>query len=191
MNALWWWIDRWRKSSAFMDMTLEQQGAYRNLLDEAALRGGPLPNDERILAKACGDQKAWRRVAVVVMKRFELREDGWHNPTLDAILRESKRRADKQRSYRKGCAHVTDAVTGDVTTSVTGSVTTAVTGNNRRPPDPDLSVQPPLPPLKGGRRRKRTDIPGGTTCRHQPRCSSTHACIQRTLEDGRHTRAAS
>lgn len=89
MNGLWWWIDRWRKSSAFMDMTLEQQGAYRNLLDEAALRGGPLPNDERVLAKACGDAKAWRRVRSVVMNRFELYEDGWRNPTLDELLARS------------------------------------------------------------------------------------------------------
>lgn len=76
-TALWWWIDRWRKSSAFMDMTLEEQGAYRNLIDEATLRGGPLPNDERILGKACGDALAWRRVRPVVMTRFVLTADGW------------------------------------------------------------------------------------------------------------------
>ena len=60
LNALWWWIDRWRKSTAYMDMTLEEQGAYRNLIDEATLRGGPLPTDERILAKACGEPLASR-----------------------------------------------------------------------------------------------------------------------------------
>jgi len=84
--ALWWWIDRWRKSSAYMDMTLEQQGAYRNLLDEATLRGGPLPDDERVLAKACGDARAWRRLRPVVMSRFALQADGWHNETLDTVL---------------------------------------------------------------------------------------------------------
>lgn len=85
-TGLFWWIDRWRKSSAFMDMTLEQQGAYRNLLDEAHLRGGALPDDDRILAKACGDALAWERVGPVVIARFELRADGWHNATLDAII---------------------------------------------------------------------------------------------------------
>lgn len=100
LTAMFWWIDRWRKSSAYMDMTLEEQGAYRNLLDEAHLRGGPLPNDERILAKACGDALAWSRVQIAVMSRFELRPDGWHNLTLDSILKESVRRAEKQRNYR-------------------------------------------------------------------------------------------
>jgi uncharacterized protein YdaU (DUF1376 family) len=98
--ALYWWIDRWRKSSAFMDMTLEEQGAYRNLLDEAHLRGGPLPDDERILAKACGDALSWKRVQIAVMARFELKADGWHNSTLDEVLTESLRRAAKQADYR-------------------------------------------------------------------------------------------
>lgn len=83
-----------------MDMTLEQQGAYRNLLDEATLRGGPLPNDERVLAKACGDARAWRRLREAMLSRFELREDGWHNGTLDAVLRQSERRATNQANYR-------------------------------------------------------------------------------------------
>lgn len=83
-----------------MDMTLEQQGAYRNLLDEAHLRGGALPDDDRILAKACGDARAWRRLRPVVMARFQLRADGWHNETLDAVLAETQRRRDKQRDYR-------------------------------------------------------------------------------------------
>ena len=100
LTGLWWWIDRWRKSSAYSDMTLEQQGAYRNLLDEAALRGGALPNDERILAKACGDAFAWKRLKPVLLPRFQLRADGLHNETLDEVLRESRRRADKQRNYR-------------------------------------------------------------------------------------------
>lgn len=102
LRALWWWIDRWRKSTAYTDMTLEEQGAYRNLLDEAQLRGGPLPTDERVLAKVCGDALAWDRVRVAVLKHFTLTPDGWRNETLDKVLAESARRAAKQRSYRQG-----------------------------------------------------------------------------------------
>lgn len=103
MRALWWWIDRWRKSTAFMDMTLEQQGAYRNLLDEAALRGGPLPNDDRILAKACGDATAWKRIRDVVMARFTLAADGWRNETLDSVLAVSSDiRTTRSESGRRG-----------------------------------------------------------------------------------------
>lgn len=123
-TGLWWWIDRWRKSTAYTDMTLEAQGAYRNLLDEATLRGGPLPNDERILAKACGDARAWRRVRPVVMARFTLTADGWHNETLDLILAESARRSEKQRAYRNGRGNEGGNGGGH------GS------GNDLRPPDP-------------------------------------------------------
>lgn len=100
LTGLWWWIDRWRKSSAFLNMTLEEQGAYRNLLDAAALQGGVLPNDERILANASGDALAWRRVRRVVMPYFRLTEQGWRNETLDEVLRESQKRSKKQRDYR-------------------------------------------------------------------------------------------
>lgn len=84
-DGLFWWIDRWRKSTAYTDMTLEEQGAYRNLLDEAQLRGGPIPDDERILAKACGDALAWPRVRTAVLARFELTADGWRNRTGDEV----------------------------------------------------------------------------------------------------------
>ena len=84
--GMFWWIDRWRKSTAYTDMTLEEQGAYRNLLDEAHLRGGPLPNDERILAKACGDALRWADVREHVMARFTLTDSGWRNSTLDEVL---------------------------------------------------------------------------------------------------------
>jgi len=101
-TALWWWIDRWRKSTAYTDLTLEQQGAYRNLLDEATLRGGPLPNDDRILAKASGDATKWRRLKPTLMPRFHLTPEGWRNETLDAVLAESHKRAEKQRNWRNG-----------------------------------------------------------------------------------------
>jgi uncharacterized protein YdaU (DUF1376 family) len=100
MMGLFWWIDRWRTSTAFRDMTLEEQGAYRNLLDEAHLNGGALPNDERILAKACGDATRWPEVRDRVLAKFTLTPDGWRNPTLDAVLRASHVRADAQQRYR-------------------------------------------------------------------------------------------
>ena len=100
VRAAWWWIDRWRKSTAYTDMTLEEQGAYRNLLDEAHLRGGYLPNDERILAKACGDAHAWKRVRKTVLARFAKTSRGLHNETLNSVMKESVRRAKKQADYR-------------------------------------------------------------------------------------------
>jgi len=82
-------------------MSLEAQGGYRNLLDEAWLRGGALPDDDRILAKACGDASRWKAIRKTVMSRFIKREDGWHHPTLDEVLGQSVRRAEKQHAYRE------------------------------------------------------------------------------------------
>ena len=62
MRAAWWWIDRWRQSTAFTDMTAEEQGLYRNLLDEVWLREDCIiPDDPRILARVSGDPEAWGR----------------------------------------------------------------------------------------------------------------------------------
>ena len=99
-TALYWWIDRWRRSSAYIDLTLEEQGAYRNLLDEATLRGGAIPDSAEVLAKACGDPRRWAKVRGAVLARFTLTPEGWRHETLDAVLRETDRRAAKQRTYR-------------------------------------------------------------------------------------------
>jgi uncharacterized protein YdaU (DUF1376 family) len=92
-----------------MDMTLEQQGAYRNLLDEGKLRGGPLPDNEEVLAKACGDPRRWKQLRPTIMSHFTLKPDGWHNATLDEVIRESERRAVKQRTYRTRNGHTAAA----------------------------------------------------------------------------------
>lgn len=100
LDGLFWWIPRWLKSSAKLTMNLEQQGAYRNLLDAAQLRGGVLPDDERVLANACGDPTRWKAIRAAVMPYFVKRKDGWHNETLDEVLAVSVKRAEKQHRYR-------------------------------------------------------------------------------------------
>lgn len=101
MLGLYWHIDRWRQSAAYTDMTLEEQGAYRNLLDEATLRDGALPNDERILARACGDPLRWRRVRAAVLAKFTLGDDNlWRHQALEKVLATSQKRIDKQKRYR-------------------------------------------------------------------------------------------
>lgn len=110
MKAAWWWIDRWRKSTAYTDMTLAEQGAYRNLLDELWLRDGIIPKDERILAKIAGDMKGWAKVRVAVLARFTSTPDGLRNITHDEIQKESKRKADGQKRYRDKRRNVTGNV---------------------------------------------------------------------------------
>lgn len=100
IHGLMWWVDRWRKSTAYMDMTLQEQGAYRNLLDEAFLRGGALPNDERVLARACGDVMEWKRVRTAVLARFVVIDGVLRNQTLDEVIHQTQRRIEKQKRYR-------------------------------------------------------------------------------------------
>jgi uncharacterized protein YdaU (DUF1376 family) len=99
--GMWWWIDRWRASTAFVDLTLEEQGAYRNLLDEAWRRGGSIPNDEQTLANGCGDVRRWPKLRKRVLARFRLIDGSWHNETLDAVLHDARRRATNQQRYRE------------------------------------------------------------------------------------------
>ena len=182
LSALWWWIDRWRKSSAFMNMTLEQQGAYRNLLDEAALRGGALPNDQRILAKACGDALRWQRVKSVVMRRFVLESDGfWHNSTLDSVLAESARRAEKQRQYREKHGNAAGNGGGNAGGSPSPS------------PSPSHGTSRLVPKGKGAGKGKHAALVGkrrNTVCPHAPTCATWKACTSRILEEGRKEKAA-
>lgn len=97
---MYWWIDRWRQSSAFMELTVEEQGAYRNLLDEAWLRGGGIPNDPKLLARASGDPLRWRVVKKNVLRFFTNDGGTWRNKTLTEVHYQSQRRAAKQRRYR-------------------------------------------------------------------------------------------
>jgi uncharacterized protein YdaU (DUF1376 family) len=125
-HGLWWWIDRYRKSTAYTDMTLAEQGAYRNLLDEQRLRGGLLPNDERILAKVCGDALEWPKVRAAVLARFEPTEDGGHlfnatakeiNAVTDALS------ATRAEVGRRGFEQVDRGADGQFTGKCTGKPT--------------------------------------------------------------------
>lgn len=92
MHGVWWWADRWRKSTAYGDMTAEEQGLYRNLLDELWLRPNhAIPDDQRILAKASGDHEAWQRSGTKVLRWMTLTAEGWTNETALAVIGDSER----------------------------------------------------------------------------------------------------
>lgn len=196
-NGLWWWIDRWRKSTAFADMTLEEQGAYRNILDAAALRGGLLPalyrDDERVLAKACGDPLRWPDVRAAILPHLTWTDTGWRQDTLDEILKESQRRAAAQQRYRlklnnpshNGRRHTLDNTPNNAP------------HNKSRPPGLS-STYPPISPLAGGTPRltkrdlkkaaeMRERVHGG--CPHSPRCSAYDACVHLLAQEAQRPKA--
>lgn len=175
MHALWWWIDRWRKSTAFTDMTLEQQGAYRNLLDECWLRGGAIPRDERILARAAGDAVLWPQLREVVMKHFVAAEDGWRNTTLDEVMRQSTRRATNQHNYRERQRQKAEATqraphsqnngTDNGTDNGRNNIIRHPRANNRhnKPASPDPDPDPDHVSGSGARRARRNNEVDRTT----------------------------
>jgi|KBSMisStandDraft_5_1062788.scaffolds.fasta_scaffold166141_3 uncharacterized protein YdaU (DUF1376 family) len=101
LRGMTWWIDRWRQSTAFIDLTLEEQGAYRNLCEEAWLRGGAIPNDPRVLARASGDAVRWPKLKAKVMRRFHMNDGEWHNETVDELMAKAHQNTERQRNYRE------------------------------------------------------------------------------------------
>lgn len=82
MRGAMWWIDRWRQSTAYTDMNAEEQGLYRNLLDDVWLREDhTIPDDPKILARVSGDPEAWARSGEKVLRWMERVDAGWTNAT--------------------------------------------------------------------------------------------------------------
>lgn len=143
MHASWWWIDRWRKSTAFTDMTAEQQGLYRNLLDEIWIRPDRIiPDNPRILARASGDEEAWGRNKEIVLKWMQRVDGGWTNVTASSIIHQSTRKARNQAAYReRQRGHSTDDVTGTLPAS--DRIVSAPPSPSPSPsPDPSPSPSP-------------------------------------------------
>jgi uncharacterized protein YdaU (DUF1376 family) len=163
LTGLMWWIDRWRTSAAYSELTLEQQAAYRNLLDEATLRGGPIPNNERLLAKASGDATRWPRLRADVLKRFTLGPDGWRNATLDEVLTATAKYSAERERWRQKKARQRAGHAGGQQGGQPGG---------HRPGQSPLSVsvsvrdQTPLPPFEKGGRLSRADLQASTKPAH-------------------------
>jgi uncharacterized protein YdaU (DUF1376 family) len=135
MHAAWGWIDRWRKSTAFLTMTAEQQGLYRNLLDALWIfPGHVIPDDQAVLMKTAGaTADEWARSGPVVLRWMELGPDGWSHATALEVIHQSDRRADKQRAYR---------LRGNAAGNGSGNVTGNTDGNKPGSPSPSPSPSP-------------------------------------------------
>lgn len=120
-------------------MTLEQQGAYRNLLDELWLRDGFLVDDEDSLASASKAGRRWPFLAPVVLAQFTKVEDGYRHAVHDKVAKESKRRARKQARYRASRADRGGNVTGNVRRSLSLQQNS---GSGRASTDPNEETGP-------------------------------------------------
>lgn len=125
-----WYPADWRMSRAFSTMTLEQQGAYRNLLD-MYYRQGRLPLDEEELRMYSGaNPREWKRVWPVVSLWFAKQSDWLVNAKADEIYKklenwQQKRRegAKKTNELRSGIAPSVATVASTTTTTTTSTTT--------------------------------------------------------------------
>jgi uncharacterized protein YdaU (DUF1376 family) len=143
MRAAWWWIDRWRQSAAYRDLTPEQKGMYRDLLDEVWLRDDHvIPDDDRVLGLIVGDPDRWRVLRDSILCRFTRAGAGWTHDTALEVIAQSKTRADRQKRYRdskRNADHNAERNGGD---------------NRGRSPSPS-----PSPSLTNGRTEERPTAP--------------------------------
>jgi uncharacterized protein YdaU (DUF1376 family) len=94
LNAEWFWIDRWDKSSAAL-LTMEQQGVYRAMLSQAWQRGARLPNDPEAVQRAIRCTGAeWERCWPVVARYWRVEGEWLVNDTQLEIYGISKSRRD-------------------------------------------------------------------------------------------------
>lgn len=160
MRGAFWWIDRWRKSTAYICMSLEQQGLYRNLLDAVWLFDGrPIPNEEKALITASGgDAKAWKRSGATVLRWMRLVEGGWVNDTATEVidsgasLSEARSAAGRNGAAKRWQTH-----------GKRNSKQPSKTGSKDIAPDPDpdpLRTSVPSEQPYGGARSKRPIFSG-------------------------------
>lgn len=100
-----WFARDWLASEARATMTLEQQGAYRNLLDHAWLNDPPctLPTDHRVLAMFSGLGDRWPEVGVPLLEWFVEKQGRLVNERLQKVFKEAMRQLrQKKEAGKKG-----------------------------------------------------------------------------------------
>ncbi|HXK37022.1 MAG TPA: DUF1376 domain-containing protein, partial [Candidatus Paceibacterota bacterium] len=138
MRAAWWWLDRWRKSSAYRDLTPEQKGMYRDLLDEVWLReDGVIPDDDRVLGLIVGDPARWRELRSTILSRFRKVKGGWTHDTALEVIGQAKRRRDNQKAYRDRLRDRSQS--GNGTDNAVDNATDNTTDNKPDSPSPSPS----------------------------------------------------
>jgi len=158
VRAAWWWIDKWRQSTAFTDMTAEEQGLARNLWDELWLREDHvIPDDPRILARASGDAEAWARCGEKVLRWMRRVDGGWTNDTAIEVIAQAERRAEKQKNYRDRCR--AGNADGNAAGNKPGSLSLSLSQrNNGNPPNPPAGAGGNPPANTPGARGATTQV---------------------------------
>src|SRR5689334_14273251 len=89
--AEWFWVDRWTGSSAFL-LPISAKGLYREMLSQAWLRGGKLPNDPASIQRAVGcTPEEWAANWPLIARYFRAKNGQLFNQTQAKIYRQAVR----------------------------------------------------------------------------------------------------
>ncbi len=89
------------------DLSLEEDAAYRRLIDEYMVTRQPLPNDDAVLARIVGIPKTeWTRLAVKVRRYFKPKNDKlWHKRCeLELRAQNARHNSIRERAKKGGIA---------------------------------------------------------------------------------------
>lgn len=107
MSADDWWYP-WFAIAYRRDtrhLSLEEDGAYRRLIDEYMVTREPLPNNDTALARIVGIPKAdWDRLALVVRRFFRVRNDRLYHKRCELELRKQDARHNRNSERGKKAA---------------------------------------------------------------------------------------
>lgn len=98
-----WFPADWLQSTTRLEMTAEQRGIYRDLLDHHYSEGS-LPSNEKALRMIAGvTDKEWKRSSSLVLSKFTEREGRLYNRKAEEVLNSKKEWHEKQsKSGRDG-----------------------------------------------------------------------------------------
>jgi uncharacterized protein YdaU (DUF1376 family) len=141
--AEWFWTDRWMGSSGFL-LPMEPRGLYREMLTQAWLRGGFLPNDQEAIRRAVGaTEKEWSRCWPKVKRYWREDGDTLVNDTQVEVMTNARAASGRAREHAQKAARARHGkVPGDMPEHVPGQKEVMP---EHMPGDKPPSLSPSLP----------------------------------------------
>jgi uncharacterized protein YdaU (DUF1376 family) len=108
-----WYIGDYRRDTGRLNTV--EHGAYRLLIDEYFVGGGPLPDDDKILRRiVCADTlEEWQAIRPAVERFFRVEDGKWHHKRVEKELDAARKRAAKARAAAEARWAGADPIAGD------------------------------------------------------------------------------
>ena len=98
-----WYYDDFRRDT--LHLSLAEDGAYRRMIDEYMRNQGPIPDDDRVIARLLGiSHEEWSTVAKTVRSFFRSADGKLHHKRCDIEIAEQSQRITSVSKQRKTAA---------------------------------------------------------------------------------------